>query len=69
MATLVDTYMPREWIERETEKAYLFAVPQGVTQYAKPRMAWMPKAHVTWIAHSPYAETAHVPAWLARKLA
>lgn len=65
---LIDTHLTREDIEHETAKAFLFAVPQGVTIFAKDRHIWLPKKNVEWIAHDPYAETAHVPNWLAHKL-
>lgn len=60
--------LERDLVERQTERAYLFAIPQGVTQFAKPRFVWLPKSQVTWRASQPcYPETAHIPAWLARK--
>ncbi len=68
MTQLIDTFLTRENIEHETDKAFLFAIPQGETIFAHDRKVWLPKARVEWIAHAPYAETAHVPTWLARKI-
>jgi hypothetical protein len=65
---LIDTHWQREYVEHETSKALLFVIPQGETIFAQPRQVWLPKSQVTWIAHDPYAETAHIPAWLARNL-
>jgi hypothetical protein len=58
---LVDTGLTRDHVERETAKAVLFSAPQG-------RKVWLPKSKIEWIAtHGVYAESAHIPAWLARQ--
>lgn len=70
--TLFDTRLGRDEIVRETDRAVLFVAPGngGGTQYSRPgRETWLPKSQITWKRASPvYAETAHVPGWLARKL-
>jgi hypothetical protein len=66
---LIDTGLTRENVERETEKAILFAIPHGHTVFTSDRMVWVPKSQVEWIAPGAYAESAHVPGWLARKMA
>ena len=65
--SLIDTHLQREDIEHETAKAYLFDISNGVTIFAPERKVWLPKAKVEWIAHEPFAETAHIPGWLARR--
>ncbi len=53
MTQLIDTFLTRENIEHETDKAFLFAIPQGETIFAHDRKVWLPKARVEWIAHAP----------------
>ena len=69
---LVDTRLSREEIARETDRAvlFVFAGNGGGQLYSRAgREVWLPKSQITWKRSSPvYAETAHVPAWLARKL-
>lgn len=70
---LIDTQLTRAEIERETDRAYLFAIVRrigGGQLYTRSavREVWLPKSAVEWVANGPYPETAHVPAWLARKL-
>lgn len=69
---LIDTQLTRDEIARETDRAILFRIqgPAAGALYSHPgREVWMPKSQVTWMRSSPvYAETAHIPAWLARKL-
>lgn len=71
MTTLCDTGLTRDQIARETAKAYLFLMPLngGGELYSRTRELWLPKAQVTWMqASRVYAETAHIPAWLSRKI-
>jgi hypothetical protein len=70
--TLIDTFLTRDQIERETDKAYLFAVTRrigGGQLYSRHavQQVWLPKSKVTWV-DSVYGQTAHIPAWLAAKL-
>ena len=70
MPDLIDTLLGRAHIVRETARAYLFSLPgtSGKIGYGADREIWLPKSAVTWIDVKPYGETAHIPAWLARKL-
>ena len=68
---LIDTGLSRDCVERESAKAYMFVIRSngGGNLYSRGREVWLPKSQVTWQKSSPvYAETAHVPAWLAAKL-
>lgn len=64
---MVNTYLGREAIERETDKAYLVRVPNGVTGF-HDRKVWLPKSKCEWHAEGCFAETLFVPEWLARKI-
>lgn len=67
MTNLVDTGLGRPAIERETDKAYLMLIPNGVTSF-HDRRVWVPKSQVTWHSDGVYHPTMRVPSWLARKM-
>jgi hypothetical protein len=64
---LVNTYLTQADVERETDKALLVRISNGVTGF-HDRQVWLPKSQVTWVAQGCFHDTIHVPAWLARKI-
>jgi hypothetical protein len=64
---VVNTHFTRSDIERETDRALLVRISNGVTNF-HARFVWLPKSQVTWLEETVgYGETLHIPAWLARK--
>lgn len=66
MRDLYDTNLDRNFVERETEKAILVRIPNGVTGF-HDRKVWLPKSQIAWVAPGNFSETLHVPLWLARQ--
>ena len=67
MTSLFDTGKSRDQIVRETDKAIAIEWPIHPSQsYSEMRLVWLPKSQITWKNYSKcFAETAHVPGWLA----
>lgn len=58
-------------IVRETDKAFAIMVPVEPSRWGSAndalRTVWIPKSQITWTSSNPrvYADSMHVPAWLA----
>ena len=65
---MINTFITREQIVVETDKAIQVNVTSGVTNFGSQRLVWLPKSQIQWLEYdSSMAPTLHMPAWLARK--
>lgn len=73
MTAAHNTWIGREQVVRETEKAVCVAVTRSsggvhirdMAQLENVSQVWLPKRHAEWKPVMAYGEMLHVPAWLA----